>query len=311
MSSPDDTFSGPAAEPRADHAPAPLPWMRVLYWSVRRELWENRAVIVAPLAVAALALAGFLLSSFTLPHAMTAIEAGDLKRADRLMTGHSFVALAVLLTGLVVAAFYSLGALNGERRDRSLLFWKSLPVSDLTTVLSKACVPMVVTPVLTYVIVVACQAAFLAWSTVVVGLSGHSLPTLWKHENLGLMWVVLPYGLVINAIWQSPLHAWFLLVSGWAKRMAIVWALAPIVGLAVFERVAFGTSNLAKLGGYALFGGFGEAFSVEGKGQAAIESFGQVDPGRVMALPYFWIAPAVAALLIWAAARRRRSAIPF
>jgi ABC-2 type transport system permease protein len=310
MSTIDDALDGAAGGPRAAAAPGPMPWTRVLYWSVRRELWENRAVVIAPVAVGAIAFVAVLLSTVSLPHAMTAIEAGDVKRADRLMGGHSFLALSVMLSGLVVSAFYSLGALGGERRDRSLLFWKSLPVSDLMTVASKAAVPIAVTPILTCAIVMAAQALILAWTTLIVGLSGHSLPVLWRHEDLGLMWVVLPYGLLVNAIWQAPIHAWFLLVSGWAKRMAIVWAIAPFAAAAILERGALGTSHLAGLASGMVFGGFGEAFSVGGKGEAPIESLGQVDPARVLSQPYFWIAPAVAVLLIWIAARRRRSATP-
>ena len=57
--------------------------------------------------------------------------------------------------------FYCLDALYGERRDRSILFWKSLPVSDLTTVLSKASIPIVVLPLLTFAVTVATQLIML------------------------------------------------------------------------------------------------------------------------------------------------------
>ena len=55
-------------------------------------------------------------------------------------------------TAFIVGIFYSLDALHGERRDRSILFWKSMPVSDLTTVLSKASIPLVVLPLLSFAI---------------------------------------------------------------------------------------------------------------------------------------------------------------
>ena len=71
-----------------------------------------------------------------------------------------------MLTGIVVSVFYCLDALHGERRDRSILFWKSLPVSDLTTVLAKASIPLVILPLLTFAITVAMQWIMLLISSV-------------------------------------------------------------------------------------------------------------------------------------------------
>ena len=114
-------------------APAAIPPTRLMYWSVRRELWENRSIYLAPLAVAAVALFGFSLSSI----------AGIWEKPLRLnpaqpQAPYDMAAGLMMLTGIVVSVFYCLDALHGERRDRSILFWKSLPVSDLTTVLAKA-----------------------------------------------------------------------------------------------------------------------------------------------------------------------------
>ena len=77
--------------------------------------------------------------------------------------------------------FYCLDALHGERRDRSILFWKSLPVSDLTTVLSKASIPLVVLPLLTFAITVATQWLMLLLSSAVLLVSGQSVATLWTQ----------------------------------------------------------------------------------------------------------------------------------
>ena len=207
--------------------------------------------------------------------------------------------------------FYCLGALHGERRDRSILFWKSLPVSDLTTVLSKAAIPIVVTPVVTFALVVAAQVAFYVWSTLVALLNGFGPALYWTHVDLSLMWIVLPYGLVVNALWQAPIFAWFLLVSGWARRVPILWALAAGVVPAVIERAAFGTSHVAVFLSGRFFGGFGEAFSVGGKGRAAIEHLDQLDPARVFGSPDLWggliVAAAFLAAAVWL--RRRREPI--
>ncbi len=114
---------------------------RPLYWSIRRELWENRSIYIAPLAVAGVALFGFCLSSFV----------GIWEEPLRLIPAKhqapfDMAAGLMMLTGVVVSVFYCLDALHGERRDRSVLFWKSMPVSDLTTVLAKASIPLFVLP---------------------------------------------------------------------------------------------------------------------------------------------------------------------
>jgi ABC-2 type transport system permease protein len=105
-----------------------------LYWAVRREVWENRSLYLAPLAVAALVLAGFLISTIRLPARMRAASALSPTQQHNLVAQpYPIVAGVMMLTTLAVGVFYSLDALYGERRDRSILFWKSLLVSDLTT----------------------------------------------------------------------------------------------------------------------------------------------------------------------------------
>src|SRR5213083_1898245 len=120
-------------------APAVLSPSRPMYWSVRRELWENRSIYIAPLAVAGVFLFGFLISTIHLPSRMRALSALDpAQQREAIAMPFDIAAALLMLTQLLVGAFYCLDALHGERRDRSILFWKSLPVSDLTTVLSKA-----------------------------------------------------------------------------------------------------------------------------------------------------------------------------
>lgn len=298
--------------------PESLSQRRLFYWSVRRELWEHRAVYVAPAMIAAVALFGSGLSALWLPRVLRRIEAADARAATDLMSPYAFIALSVLLTGMIVALFYASAALHAERRDRSLLFWKSLPVSDRIAVLAKAAVPMLVTPVVIFGLVVAAQVALLIWSSLVLAAHGLSPELLWQHLDLSVMWVVLPYGLVVNALWQAPLYAWILLVSAWARRVPILWALAPFVILATLE-VTIGamaraagagarTSPIADFVGSRLLGGIAEAFSVDGKASAAIDRIGQLNPIRTFTSPDLWGGLIAAALLLAAAIwlRRRR-----
>src|SRR5437660_1706471 len=120
---------------------------RAMYWSVRRELWENRSIYIAPLAVATVMIIGYFFA------AIATVLANNLKvdlQPDKLAQPFNFVALLMMGTTFIVAIFYCLDALHGERRDRSVLFWKSMPVSDVTTVMSKAAMPLVVLPLITF-----------------------------------------------------------------------------------------------------------------------------------------------------------------
>src|SRR6202790_2965438 len=121
-------------------APAATSATRPMYWSVRRELWETRSIYIAPLAAAAVFLLAFL----------TALTLSPAHRREPLDIPYEFAAALIMGTGFIVGIFYSLDALYGERRDRSILFWKSLPVSDLTTVLSKFAIPIAILPLLSF-----------------------------------------------------------------------------------------------------------------------------------------------------------------
>src|SRR6266436_1715271 len=152
-----------------DHIPA----TRRLYWSIRRELWEHRSIYVAPLAAAAVFLFGFLIA---LPHHMRGVKTLD--QAHKVLdTPYELAAGLIMGTAFIVGIFYSLDALYGERRDRSILFWKSLPVSDLTTVLSKLTIPLVILPFLSFAIAVATQFVMLLLSSVALLGSGLNIGT--------------------------------------------------------------------------------------------------------------------------------------
>src|SRR5688572_27289062 len=140
------TQANTAPEPRLDAhavAPAGVTATRPMYWSLRRELWENRSIIIAPLAVAALMMFGFSMSLFHLPERRRALLLLDqAKQHAAIQKPYDIVAIVFMANAFIVSVFYCLDALHAERRDRSILFWKSLPVSDRTTVLAKASIPL-------------------------------------------------------------------------------------------------------------------------------------------------------------------------
>jgi ABC-2 type transport system permease protein len=265
MNGPSNAIPGPPAESRAA-APVNIPATRRVYWSLRRELWESRSIYLAPLAAAGLAVVGFLISTGHLRSKVRgALALGGMQGHAAIQQPYTFAALLMMLTFLIVAVFYCLDALHGERRDRSILFWKSLPVSDLTTVLVKASVPIVILPLLTFALTVATQWVMLVISSVVMVGSGVSFATLSSHVPLVHMWLMLLNHVVgVHGLWYAPFYCWLLLVSAWARRAPILWATLPLLAIGIVERIAFNTSHFAELLQYRFTGGTeGAAFMAD------------------------------------------------
>lgn len=309
-----NTRSNSVAEPARDlnmHdsrviTPAGISAIQRLYWSVRRELWEYRSIYIAPLAASALFLIGFLIGTIRLPGKMRAAMALDpIQQHKMIEQPFSFAAGLIMAIGFVVAIFYSLDALHGERRDRSILFWKSLPVSDLTTVLSKASIPIVVIPLLTFAITLALQWIMLVLSTAVLLGNRASIGTLWTQLSWFQMSMALLYHLVaIHALWYAPIWSWLLLVSGWARRAAFLWAFLPILAVGVVEKIAFNTSHFAALLKYRM--GDSVAGLAYTEGIVSMDPLMHLTPGRFLLTPGLWVGLAVAASFLFAAARLRR-----
>jgi len=292
-------------------APAALSATRPFYWSVRRELWENRSIYVAPLAAAAVFFLGFSISRITLPRRMRALSALDpAQQRAAIAMPYDVAAVLIIFTTLIVGAFYCLDALHSERRDRSILFWKSLPVSDLTTVLSKASIPLVVLPLVAFAIIVPLQLIMLLLSTAVLLASGSSAAPLWTQFRLFQDSLILLYGLTVHALWYAPLYGWLLLVSAWARRTPFLWAVLPPLALGAFERIAFQTSYFGSLMKYRVMGAMAEAFVLEPGNKGDITRLAQLDPLGFLSSPGLWIGLIAAAAFLAAAARLRRNREP-
>jgi len=283
-------------------APTVMQTTRPMYWSIRRELWENRSIYIAPLAVAAVTLFGYLIASIG-----RALSVTDLAQRRRVLEEPYTFAMGVIMgTAFIVAIFYSLDALHGERRDRSILFWKSLPVSDLTTVLSKASVPLVILPLLAFALTIVTQFIMLLLSTLVLHGSSLSASTLWTQSALFPMSVGLLYHLVtVHILWHAPIYGWLILVSGWARRAAFLWAALPPAAICVVEKLAFNTSHFAAFLQYRLTGG-PEASTMPGNSPIDPMMMAHLTPGRFLSTPGLWLGLAVAAAFLVVAARQRR-----
>jgi ABC-2 type transport system permease protein len=306
----DDSVDTPfEADGRLTSPPSPT---RPYYWSVRRELWEHRSIYVAPLAVAGLILFGFLISAFNFSSHVEFTAKGPLAAVS---APYDIAAISIIFTAGVVGVFYTLGALHGERRDRTILFWKSLPVSDLTTVLTKASIPLVILPIIVFTTVVATQIVMLGASAAVLTADGRSIAPVWTQLHLFQSWVILLYSLVALSLWYAPIYGWFLVVSGWSRRSPLLWAILPPLGLCVLEKIAFSTSYAATLIKYRL-GGFTTAFTPNAlsdsqQARNSVDPLSVLDPVGFLNTPGLWVglgfATAFLAAAIWL--RRRREAI--
>jgi len=292
----------PQMIPSAAAAAAPT---RPMYWSVRRELWENRSIYLAPLIAAAVMLFGFWTRAFHLPARVRTAEALDsVSQTNVLATPYAFTAALIMITGFLVAVFYCLDALHGERRDRSILFWKSLPVSDLTTVLAKFSIPMVVIPVVTFATIFTMQLIMRVLSTIILATNGMSAAPVWTQVPFFQMTFVLLYGIATTAIWYAPIYSWLLLVSAWARRNTFLWAIFPPLAICVVEFIVLHTGHFAKMLGER-FNSFREAFDLVPDGSVVIP-LSQLTPGRFLASPGLWIGLAFAAAFLAAAVQLRR-----
>jgi len=278
-------------------------------WSVRRELWEHRAVWIAPLAVAAFVLVAFLIGAGHATAKMGSFAALPAAQQRELVAmPFGLAASVVLLSAFIVGAFLSLEALNAERRDRSILFWKSMPVSDRITVLAKAVVPIAVVPAIGFAIALAAQAVLLAGGAIVLGARGFDVGPLFERLPIAAMTVALLYGVVVHALWYAPLYALFLLVSA-ATRRPLPWILLPPIVAQVLERIAFGTAYTGVFIQYRLGGAMGEAF-VLGPKQGPVLSLSQLDPARFFSSPGLWLGLAAAVVFLFITVRLRRSKEP-
>lgn len=279
-----------------------------MYWSIRREVWENRSLYIAPLAGIGAVLLAFLYNTTRLPNRMRMLSTVDPKHTLVM----PFNAVAGLTVGIafVVGVLYCLDALYGERRDRSILFWKSLPVSDRTTVLAKAAIPLVVLPVFSFAVIVLAQLFMLILSTQVLMTRGVNPAPFWERVPLVQMTVALCYSMAAIALWHAPIYAWLLLVSAWARRAAILWALAPLAVAGAFELGAFRTKHVVTFVQYRIAGWFAQSFAIKDPGSDPGNPLSLLTPGKFLATPGLWVGLLLAALFVAAAIRLRSSRQP-
>ncbi len=223
-------------------------------WLVKREYWEHRggffwAPFIIALVILAITLMVMITADVTAHQHGVNLSGLNLGQLAEKMTAENTAKFAagvdIGLLGMsapigialtFVVFFYLLGALYDDRRDRSVLFWKSLPVSDLDTVLSKVAAAVLVAPLLAVAAIILLNIAFLILASLYAILHGvNPLPLLWAPDHLIALWFRLLVLIPINALWALPTVGWLLLCSSFARSKPFLWAvlLPLLVGFVV------------------------------------------------------------------------------
>ena len=290
-------------------APAPATPTRPFYWSVRREFYEYRSIYLAPLAIGGVILLGFVWVLVRLPQTLrTTMAMAPMAHRHALAQPFDVAAALIMAAAFIVSLFYSLDCLYGERRDRSILFWKSLPVSDVTTVLAKAAIPLLALPVIAFVVTLIVETIMLLSSSAVVAGSGFSVAEFWNRVELyPTLWGLAYHLVTAHILWYAPLYCWLLLISAWSRRTPFLWAVLPPFAVVIFEKVAFHTSYFLNFLNYRFSGG------QEATGNASANMLDpdmHMTPGPFLVTPGLWLGLLFAALFLYVAARLRRQRAP-
>lgn len=260
-------------------------------WLIRREFWENRAIWITPLVVLGALLLLLLggnvrfgpiggMDNGTPLGAMPADQQEQL-----LLLVYAGISLMMFLVMGVVAFFYALDSLYSDRRDRSVLFWKSLPLSDADTVFAKFAVGAGVIPLVAFAAAVLAQLLVAAGGSIRLALAGGSAGILWQPgvlgsaTGLGLLWTITAM------LWYAPVVAYLMLASAWARRGPFLWAVLPPVAIVILERVVLRSEHAGDFvssrifGLYRLLGNRDENVSVTVNGDEVIVDGEQVRAG--------------------------------
>lgn len=259
------------------------------------------------MAVAGVFLCGFLVSLVDMPAKMHGLATlGPAQYRAAIAKPYDLMAGVMMLVTILVSLFYCAEALHGERQDRSILFWKSMPVSDSIVVLAKACIPLLVVPLLCFAAAVATQWIMLLLTSVVLLANGLSVAALWTQLSFFKMSLLLLYHLLTaHGLWPFPVYCYVLLVSGWARRAVFLWAALPLVAIVAVERIAFNSGHFAHMLGSRIIGAAHITASTA-PSLFPTNPMIHIAPGQFLTSAGLWIGLAVAAMLLIAAIQLRR-----
>ena len=219
-------------------------------WLLKREFWENRGGFFwAPVITGGiflvlnliLAVIGSISARGQLNGDGFSIEEAP-EKAHQIVGG---IGDGMLLGGVILACvvlafvvfFYALGTLYDDRRDRSVLFWKSLPVSDTHMVLSKLAWALALAPLLAVGVGIVIGVAM--WLIFALTVSVNGLPVgsaVFTHSHpLRIIGGVIA-SLPVYMLWALPTIGWLMFCSAWARSKPFLWAvLVPVLACVIIS----------------------------------------------------------------------------
>jgi ABC-2 type transport system permease protein len=291
--------------------------MKALQVQIQREFWEHRGLWIVPLTIAAVMLGaatvfGHIQFDFNGPanHYDGPIPP---PLVELVALGW---AVPFYLAAVIQSSAYLIDCLYAERRDRSILFWRSMPVTDARAVLVKLLVGLVLVPLGAFLIAAVTSlagSAILVLRNHHIVINGQRIAQLWDTLAWLRMQAITLYGLLAAMLWYAPFAAYLMLASVWARRSPYIWALAPPLLLMLLEHMVFGTHYVSRIAN----GGFNEllhlAYHLEDHGVAHGDdvenlrfSMQMLTPLQLLASARLWLGLAAAAGMIALAIRLRR-----
>jgi len=286
--------------------------MSRLLWLIRREIWEYRGAWIVPAAIG-----GLLVLAASFGH--VEVDLAGVQPRSGALGGALLFGFGILFV-LVMSVYefwYLLDCLNADRRDRSILFWKSLPIGDAETVLSKLLTGLIVIPLIYF------GAADLATLAIafIVSLRARAWigDALWHPDQWLQLQVLWLYLIATMAVWFLPVAGWLLLVSASVRRAATLWSILAPLAVLWAERTFLGTDRIARMLANRLFAGYPAAafhdisgsflealgFPGTARALAPASAWRLITPLRFVETPATWIGAAVGAVLIGIAIRVR------
>ena len=218
--------------------------MKQLLMLVRRELWEFQSTFIKlPFLIGALlVLVGFCSTLYFVenggyPHLLNITMNSDTSYRNVVQLFTYFVSTPFVIILWLMVANYCLACLFDDRKNQSILFWQSMPVSQFKVILSKCITAFVVAPLLTIVMVIITEFILLVFLSFFVAefSLGHPL-MLWDMTTLLVTWLRLSVAFFIHALWLFPIYAWFMFCSAYARKTPFKMAVTIPIVVMVIEK---------------------------------------------------------------------------
>jgi ABC-2 type transport system permease protein len=292
---------------------------------VRRELWEHRSIYVTP-AVVGLVMILTLLTAFVFASGYQEIVdfgiigaqnlAGEAERRAALLALLIGNTVPFIFAGAILSIFYGLDSLYAERKNKSILFWRSLPITDAETVISKLLTIVLAIPLIAFAVIVIAHLIILAITSMFVSIEGgSSVLLIWKSAPLFDVWAGMLIIMILLPIWFSPFAGWFLFVSAWTKRSPLLMAFLPLIMVPTLEYWVLRTHLIwdaiqSRFEQLPFFKGIDpEQFFDDERFVAstdAVSLLAYIDIGNFLASPQMWAGVVVCGLFTTAAIYVRR-----